>query len=72
MRQVDQPPGQAHGDHAIFSDLATQLGVQQAHTLGRGTHDWLRATWTDWRARAATQGLGEAHDFDTFWQAGES
>ena len=70
MRAVDAPPGQARDDHAIFSDLAAHLGVQQAFTLGRSPTDWLRAMWDDWRAKVAPLGLADLPDFDTFWQRG--
>lgn len=69
MRKVAEPPGAARDDHSIFAGICGELGLAEAFTEGRGTRDWLRKLWEDWRPRAQARGF-EPPDFDTFWREG--
>jgi biotin/methionine sulfoxide reductase len=63
MRPVDQPYGAARDDYAIFTDLATRLGVAEAFTEGRDTLGWLTHLYETWRARTGHPLPG----FAEFW-----
>lgn len=67
MQRVAPPLAEARDDHAIFADLARELGVEDAFTGGRDTRGWLRHLYERWRRMAGS----DQPDFDEFWRRGE-
>ncbi|TCO49775.1 molybdopterin-dependent oxidoreductase [Actinocrispum wychmicini] len=63
MHRIAPPAGLARDDYAIFTGLASRMGVSAEFTEGRTVRQWLEHLY---------QGLGdEVPSFDDFWAAGE-
>ena len=69
MKAIDQPPGQARDDFAIFSDLAERMGRKGEFTEQRDARGWLMHLYESWTAKMAERGH-EVPTFDAFWAAG--
>ncbi|MCB1464563.1 MAG: molybdopterin-dependent oxidoreductase [Nitratireductor sp.] len=53
MPQMIAPVGEARDDYDIFGGLAERLGAAQAFTEGRGSSEWIRLLYQEYRAIAA-------------------
>lgn len=56
MRKVDEPPGDARDDHAIFASICRHLGKEGIFTDGRSPAQWLAHMWEEWRDRVRQHG----------------
>lgn len=70
MQPLAEPYGQARDDYAIFSELAKQLGREQAFTEGRTARQWLEHLYRQMQEKCQQQQI-PVPDFDTFWQQGQ-
>ncbi|MFD9889326.1 molybdopterin-dependent oxidoreductase [Amycolatopsis sp. NPDC059027] len=66
MRALTRPNAQARDDYQVFADLAARLGVGEAFTEGRTSHEWLRHLYTGWAADREREG-NPVPSFDEFW-----
>ena len=67
--QIQNPPGMARTDYAIFSALAAKLGIADAFTEGRDETRWLQHLYSQARERAAARGHA-LPAFEQFWAQG--
>src|SRR5439155_10788117 len=65
MRKALEPVGEARDDFDIFAELSRRLGVEQAFTEGRNSHQWLAHLYEPTRRALADAGC-DAPDCDAF------
>lgn len=70
MRQAVAPLAQSRSDFGILSEIAAQLGVEQAFTEGRDEMAWIRHLYEETRADSASRFDLAMPDFETFWERG--
>jgi biotin/methionine sulfoxide reductase len=69
MQKVNEPPGEARDDYAIFAALSERMGFGEAFTEGRDEMGWLRHLYDVSRQQNAESGI-EMPGFDEFWEEG--
>ncbi|MEJ3658235.1 molybdopterin-dependent oxidoreductase [Actinomycetes bacterium KLBMP 9759] len=67
MHRMVEPFGQARDDHAVLSELAAVLGVEEEFTEGRTAQEWVEHLYTEWAAATAPRIGQELPDFASFW-----
>jgi biotin/methionine sulfoxide reductase len=63
MPRLIDPVGEARDDFAIFSELATRMGLEQAFTEGRSVEQWLSHMYDEFRHDNRNLGI-DIPDFD--------
>lgn len=71
MKQVIAPVGEARDDFAIFSGLATRLGIERAFTQERTAFAWIEAMYAEAKKSAAAREV-ELPPFAAFWEKGHA
>lgn len=70
MQQAVPPLEEARDDYATFADVATRLGFGPEFTQGRGSDEWVRHLYDQWRAEIGADHHIALPNFDTFWERG--
>lgn len=65
MQKAAEPPGESLTDYEIFSELAAELGAQEAFTQGWDEGQWLSSIYEETRQKAAKSDI-ELPSFDEF------
>lgn len=69
MDQIAQPHAEALSDYAIFSGIASRMGVLEEFTENRSEGEWLLHMYEDMRERWDKQGVS-CPDYESFRKAG--
>ena len=68
MRKAVEPYGESKDDYAIFSGIASRMGIDESFTEGRTAEDWLQNMWNSSVERAGLHGV-TLPDYETFLES---
>lgn len=69
MKRAVPPHGEARDDHAIFAEIAEQLGMKSAFTEDQTVSQWLVRLYEENANKVRELGI-ELPPFDAFWEQG--